>query len=110
MLQVELLYFEGCPSYQTADRLLREALAEERLPADVALIEVADETDARRLRFVGSPTLRFNGIDPFLSGEANYGMECRLFATPEGLKGWPTKDMLRDAVREFTPVSDPINR
>ena len=28
-LKVELLYFDGCPSYRTAERLLREALADE---------------------------------------------------------------------------------
>ena len=108
--RIELLYFESCPSYRIANRLLREALDEERLSADIALIQVVDQTDARRLRFVGSPTIRFDGVDPFLRGEAAYGIECRLFATPEGLKGWPTKDMLRSALREFTSVSDPIDR
>ena len=98
-LQVELLYFEGCPSYQTAARLLREALIEECMSPAIEAIRIESEADAQQLKFVGSPTIRIDGNDPFLSGEANYGLECRLFTTPEGLKGWPTKDMLREALR-----------
>jgi len=101
-MKVELLYFDECPSYQTAERLLREALAEEGLPDNVERIEVADDADAQRLKFVGSPTIRINGVDPFLHGQADFGMECRVYMTPEGLKGWPTKDMLHEALTHKT--------
>ena len=101
-MKVELLYFDGCPSYQTAAALLREALAEAGITANVNMIRIAGEDDAQRHRFVGSPTIRLDGADPFLHGEANYGIECRLFATPEGLKGWPTKTMLRDVLKRMT--------
>lgn len=101
-MKVELLYFDDCPSYQTAAKLLREALAEAGLSAAVEMIQIEDEVDAQRLKFVGSPTIRFDGADPFVHGQADYGMECRVYATPDGLKGWPTKDMLRDALRQAT--------
>jgi hypothetical protein len=97
-LKVELLYFDGCPSYQTAAKLLRAVMDDEGLTAGIDLIKVADEAAARRLKFVGSPSIRINGVDPFLHGEADYGMGCRVYAAPEGLKGWPTKQMLREAL------------
>ena len=101
-MRIELLYFDGCPSYQTAEKLLREAVSEEDVSADIEMIRIADEANAQRLKFLGSPTIRFDGIDPFARGEAGYGMECRVFATPEGLKGWPTKAMLKAALKRKT--------
>jgi len=99
-LEIELFYFDSCLSYQTAERLLREALAEEGLAAEIKMIEVAGDGDAQALKFAGSPTVRINGVDPFLQGGAGYGMQCRVYATPEGLKGWPTKAMLAAALRD----------
>ena len=104
-VRIELLYFDGCPSYQTAEKLLREVLVGSSRADRIEMIRVADEADAQRLRFAGSPTIRLNGVDPFLHGEANYGMQCRVFVTPEGLKGWPTKDMLRTALKSMTEVT-----
>jgi len=104
-VRIELLYFDGCPSYQTAEKLLREVLVGSGRADRIEMIRVADEADAQRLRFAGSPTIRLNGVDPFLHGEANYGMQCRVFVTPEGLRGWPTKDMLRTALKSMTEVT-----
>ncbi|HEY4691394.1 MAG TPA: thioredoxin family protein [Anaerolineae bacterium] len=98
-MRVELLYFDGCPSYQTAERLLREVIGEEDISAEIVRIRVADETEAQRLKFSGSPTICIDGVDPFARGEAHYGLECRVFVTPEGLKGWPTKAMLKDVLK-----------
>jgi hypothetical protein len=97
-MKIELLYFDGCPSYQTADRLLREALAEENHSATIEMIKIETEADAQRWKFVGSPTIRLDGVDPFPRDETNYGLECRVYVTPDGYRGWPTKAMLRDAL------------
>jgi hypothetical protein len=100
-MKVELLYFDGCPSYRTVQRLLDQVLAEEGIAATVAMVRIEDEADALRQQFLGSPTLRFDGVDPFAKpGQDNFAMQCRVYHTPEGLKGWPTKEMLRTAVRE----------
>lgn len=97
-----MLYFDGCPSYRVAEELLREALVESGHAHRIAMIRIASEAEARRQRFLGSPTIRIDGVDPFAHGEADYGMECRVFATPDGLKGWPTKTMLQEALKRMT--------
>ncbi len=97
-LKIELLYFEGCPSYRVAEDLLREVLAEANVSDPIKLIEIKTETDAQQWKFPGSPTIRFDGVDPFAHGEASYGLECRVYLTPDGLRGWPTKSMLRKAL------------
>jgi hypothetical protein len=100
-MKIELLYFEGCPSYRVAEDRLREVLAEANVSDSIRMIEIKTEADARRWRFQGSPTIRFDGVDPFEHGEARYGLECRVYLTPGGLRGWPTKNMLRAALKNM---------
>ena len=100
-MKVELLYFEGCPSYRVAENGLREVLAEAQVSDPIEMIDIETETDAQKWRFLGSPTIRFDGVDPFEHGETDYGMECLVYLTPDGLRGWPTKDMLRAAVHNL---------
>ena len=97
-MKIELLYLDGCPSYRMAEDWLREVLAEANVSDPIRMIEIKTETDAQYWKFPGSPTIRFDGVDPFAQGEAMYGLECRVYRTPAGLRGWPTKDMLREAV------------
>ena len=101
-MKIEFLYFDECPSYQTADTLLREALAEEGQLAEIVKIKIENDADAQRWKFLGSPTIRFDGIDPFEQATSDYGMECRVFVTPHGLQGWPTKAMLRNVIKDMT--------
>jgi hypothetical protein len=101
-MKIELLYFEGCPSYRVAENSLREVLAEADLVDLIDMIEIKTEADAQQCRFLGSPTIRFDNVDPFAHGEADYGVECRVYVAPDGLRGWPTKDMLREAIRSIT--------
>jgi hypothetical protein len=100
-MKVEFLYFDECPSYQAAETLLREALAEEGQAAEIVKIKIENEADAQRWQFLGSPTIRFDGVDPFEQGASDYGLECRVFVTPQGLQGWPTKAMLRNALKDM---------
>ena len=98
-MKVEVLYFDGCPTYETATKTLRAVLAEERVEAEVQLVAVNTDEDARRLQFPGSPTIRVEGEDLFLAGEREgWGLGCRVYTTPEGLKGSPTAGMLRKAL------------
>jgi hypothetical protein len=99
-MEVRLLYFDGCPHWQTMRDRLREALRAEGLE-DMEPIPQLVQTpeDAQKLRFVGSPTIRIDGQDPFASPEASYGLTCRVYQTPDGLAGSPTVKQLRAALR-----------
>jgi len=94
-MKVELLYFDGCPSWEATDLALREAL--QRLGrTDVTIDRVRVETpqEAEARGFVGSPTVLIDGRDPFPVGEEKVGLACRLFRTPTGLAGSPTVEQL----------------
>ncbi len=98
-MHVEVLYFDGCPTYVTATRTLREVLSELGVEAEVELVAVNTDEEAKRLRFPGSPTIRVDGRDLFpLLERSVWALGCRMYATPEGLKGYPTREMVRDAL------------
>ena len=98
-MNIEILYFDGCPTYQSAVRTLREVMADEGITADVEMVAVNTDEEAQRLRFPGSPTIRIDGQDLFPTPERqDYRLGCRMYATPEGLKGSPKPTMLRQAI------------
>jgi hypothetical protein len=57
-MKVEIQYFDGCPTYRAAEKTMREVLAEEGVEAEVELVAVNSDEEARWLRFPGSPTIR----------------------------------------------------
>ena len=96
-MKVEVLYFEGCPNYWPAMYRLRNVLRQEGLSPDVTEIVVRDETVARALDFIGSPTIRINGRD--------VEVECReakeaAFACRRYQDGAPSEEMIRNALQE----------
>jgi hypothetical protein len=62
-MRVELLYFDGCPSHEAFLPRLRQLL--ERAGVDVPVEQRRVESDAaaQAERFLGSPTLRVDGVD-----------------------------------------------
>jgi hypothetical protein len=98
-MKVEILYFDGCPAYGTAKNTLKEVLADVGIGAEVELVAVNTDREARRLRFPGSPTIRVDEHDLFPAPEReDWRVGCRVYASPEGLKGSPTAEMLREAL------------
>ncbi len=96
-MKIEILYSDGCPTYLEAEKALRKVLTREE--AEVELVAVDTDEEARRLSFPGSPTIRADGEDLFPVPErAEYALGCRIYATPEGLKGSPTAGMLKEAL------------
>jgi hypothetical protein len=100
-MQVELLFWAGCPSHPRALAELREALAAVGADPDaIAVREVRTEADARRERFVGSPTIRIDGADvrPPEQGEP-YGLTCRVYHRRDGrISPTPDPADMRDAL------------
>jgi glutaredoxin len=98
-MKVELFYFDGCPTCVTAEKILKEVLADEGIEADVKLVAVNTDEEARKLRFPGSPTIRVDERDLFPAPEReDWRLGCRVYASPEGLKGSPTTEMFREAL------------
>ncbi|MDV9191983.1 thioredoxin family protein [Streptomyces sp. SR27] len=100
-MDIELLYFAGCPNWHTIrERLDRALVLAGHAGQEVTLLPVETEEQARAQRFPGSPTIRVDGRDPFPVASESYGLTCRVYATPEGLAGSPTVDALVEALAD----------
>lgn len=100
-MSVELLYFDGCPSYDRLLPRLRELVAERDPRAEVELRRVESTEDAERMRFLGSPTVRVDGVDvdPTASTRDDFGLKCRLYRRGDGSAPVPPDDWIRQALR-----------
>lgn len=99
-MTVEFLFWEGCPSHPKAPAELRAAMSELGLDqADISLREIRNETDAERERFVGSPTIRVDGVDIQQSENEPYGLSCRVYHRRDGrISPTPDPSDVRDAL------------
>jgi len=104
-MKVELLYFDGCPSWLSGLKNLHAALKANEMDVSVELIQVMDNDDAARRKFLGSPSFRVNGIDLWEEERDTYSLSCRVYATPEGIKGSPSVSMLQEAIHHKVIVS-----
>ena len=102
-MEVKLLYFEGCPSYQHALENLQAALQEKGITAKVEMLYLTDPQQAEPLYFLGSPTIQVNGID--LEGEqamqAGAGYGCRVYMEDSKVHGWPSKERILHLLQAF---------
>lgn len=97
-VDVTVLYFAGCPSWQTAVERVHAAAGQGEVEVAVSLLAVETQQDADRLGFTGSPTIWLDGTDPFESADAAPALACRVYPTPTGLAGSPTVEQLADAL------------
>lgn len=97
---VQLLYFDGCPHWRTADRRLRAALDASSLTGQVEVRHRLVETpaDAVLWDFRGSPTILVDGRDPWADPGASVGLSCRIYRTEWGRDGAPSIPQLAAAL------------
>ena len=99
-MKIEILYFEGCPHHEPAEKAVRDVLNDLNLEAEIAHVDVCDGATAERVRFPGSPTIRVDGEDVApVETDGSYSLRCRVYQTPSGLAGVPDKEAIRAAIR-----------
>jgi hypothetical protein len=104
-MEIELLYFDGCPSHEAFEPRLRALIAEAGLDVQIRPRRVESDAAAESERFLGSPTLRVDGvdIDPGAGDRSDYGLKCRLYPTEQGLRGAPPDAWVLDALQRCGP-------
>src|SRR5215217_9552544 len=101
---VEVLHIPDCPNHQSLMARLPRIAAQSGVNAIVVERIIADEASARAERFLGSPTVRVDGIDvdPLASARHGVGLSCRLYRTQTGLQGTPPDQWITRALRQPT--------
>ncbi len=100
-MNIEIFYFSGCPSHLPTVSRVREALENEGVLAKPTEIEVSD-TGAERLGFLGSPTIRIDGLDieQKARGSREVGWMCRTYTHCGQREGVPPTELIQAAIRE----------
>ena len=91
-VEITLRYFVDCPNWQVVESHLNQigvTVRHQRIES----FEVASEYGFR-----GSPTVLVNGVDPFYDPDAQVGLVCRVYVTPQGLAGSPSIDQIEEVI------------
>jgi hypothetical protein len=101
MKQVEVLVFEGCPNVEATVAAARQAVGLAKVAADVRVVCVESDDAAKRLRFLGSPTVRVDGLDVEAGAKdrADFGLQCRVYSVEGRYQGSPPVDWIAAALR-----------
>ena len=99
-MEIELLYWDGCPSHTEARELLEDVLRDRGITASITARRVGTQADAEALRFPGSPTIRVDGKDVDPAGAtARPALNCRIYRLPDGrVSPVPTREQLEEAL------------
>lgn len=99
---VEFLFWRECPSHEQALADLVATMDEFGLGRDqLTITEVRDDDQAERSEFVGSPTIRIDGVDIADTKEEPIGLNCRVYLREDGrVSPRPSLDTLRRAISD----------
>ena len=98
-MDIELLVIPDCPNEAAAAELITTAVADTGVRATVTRTIIASQDHAEQRGFTGSPTILLNGSDPFAGPDAPASLSCRLYSTPDGVRGVPDLRHLRQALK-----------
>jgi hypothetical protein len=101
-MELTLLTVPDCPNAAAFEQRLAAALAG-RPGVTVARREISGERAAAQAGMHGSPTLLFNGTDPFAAPGQPASLSCRLYRDDAGrAASAPSVEALRQAVAAFS--------
>jgi hypothetical protein len=100
-MRVDVLVLDGCPNIEATLERARSAIAASNTEADLQLIRVADDDEAKRLGFLGSPTVRVDGadVDPGAAARDDFGMQCRIYSVDGRFERAPLVDWIIGALK-----------
>jgi hypothetical protein len=97
---IKLLHIHDCASWQQAQQNLEEALALLGVTEGFETVLMTTGSQSLAEDFGGSPTITRDGIDIFGHSDPIEDLACRIYFTPEGLRGSPSTDMILQALEK----------
>jgi mercuric ion transport protein len=82
--------------------MIRETLKSLGRQGEIRQVEVCTQVDAEAMAFVGSPSVRINGVDieEWARTAKNFGLSCRTYLDGSDRSGVPSRELLRRAIIE----------
>ena len=102
LVRIEILTFEGCPNALAAEETVQQAVLLEGVEATIDTVNVDTVEAAMHVRFLGSPTVRVNGVDvePAARQTVDCGLMCRTYRYDNEVLGAPSLEMIRKSIRQ----------
>jgi|SRR5712671_5157195 len=96
-MKVDILHCHGCPNVEATTERIRSVASGLGIEIDLRFVYVETVEDAIRERFLGSPSVRVNGIDidPSARDRSDFGLSCRMYPGA----GAPPEAMIAAALR-----------
>lgn len=101
-MKIEVMGFAGCPNYLPALRQVQATLENIGVQAAVELLQVNSDELATQTRFLGSPSIRVNGLDVEVAARhsPHFGVGCRTYVVLGKRQGLPPQQWIEDTIRE----------
>src|SRR6267154_1226335 len=101
-MTVEVLYFKGCPNHVPTVERVREALQKMGVHGEIREVEVDSPDRAEATAFLGSPSVRINGVDiePSARDARAFGLTCRTYMDGVSRTGLPSGELITTAIAE----------
>ena len=102
-MKIEFLYFEDCRNHHATLYLLKKVLGEIGLSDPVIEINISSDEMAKQERFLGSPSIRIDGVDiegPTDPPENNVANKCRIYSVDGVPKGVPPEELITSALQK----------
>lgn len=105
---IEFLFWEGCPSHERALADLIKVMDEQGLEREhLRITELHTQRDAEREHFIGSPTIRVDGVDVEDTGDTGFALDCRIYHRADGtISPLPDPGKIRAAVAGYANRQD----
>jgi hypothetical protein len=100
-IRIEVLARTDCPNRGMALQVVERAIATSGVPVELEVVDVKSEAQAKRRRFLGSPSVRVDGIDvePGAGGRTDFTFGDRIYRCGwGGVQGWPDERWIRGAL------------
>ncbi len=97
-----MLHARGQPPGERAEENLRLAIEATAIDVEVAYVEVAGQEDAAARRFLGTPSIRVEGVDVEYGERAPEEAQTgtRYYNSPDGWKPYPHARLIANAILE----------
>jgi hypothetical protein len=102
-MKIEFLYSKATGRSKEAEEAVRMAIESTDPSIEVSYTEVDGSEDARDKRFLGSPSIRVDGIDVEYGDREpdEYQAGTRYYNTPQGWKPYPHARLIANTILEL---------
>jgi hypothetical protein len=101
-MKIEFMYSKSTGRGKEAEEALKQAIEATEVNAEIVYTEVYDSEEAKTKKFLGSPSIRVDGIDVEYGDREpdEYQAGTRYYNTPAGWKPFPHAKLIANTIIE----------